>query len=279
LNNLIPITPPEKMPTQAFYSGKIALLSATPTSMSLVSKLHENLCQALYPAPEIAFAYRVLAADYLREQLQRLRTKLHTQPQLLSTIKAVLEELKLELGWTDKLYVDLPRLRAIIPGMHHIPAAAPAFSAHRDTWYANPPAQINLWIPLDDYAAEQTFVFFPDYFERAIANDSEAFEYAVWKQKVGWQSLQNSEALVYPKAQASPATQALGFKCEKGQRLLFSGSHLHQPQANLGQNIRFSLDIRLVNGHDLERGLGAKQIDNRSQGSTWSEFVELEVWS
>lgn len=39
---------------------------------------------------------------------------------------------------------DVPRLRAVTSDGHRIPEAAPAYRFHRDTWYGNPNAQINL---------------------------------------------------------------------------------------------------------------------------------------
>lgn len=262
----------------AFYAGKIALLPPSPSSLALVQTLQTRLQQALFPAPLIATAHGVLVPDLLRKRLHHLRTQLYSDPPVLRALAQIVAELAAELGWAELPYLDLPRLRAIVPQMHRLPEAADAFSAHRDSWYANPPAQINLWIPLGDYPAAQTFVFYPSYFDQAVPNNSEVFDYDQWRAAVGWQSLNRPADAVYPQALAIPEAEPLGFACQAGQRLLFSGSHLHQPLPNLSEEIRFSLDLRLVCKDDFEQGRGAPQADNRSQGSTWPEFVPLENW-
>lgn len=262
----------------AFYQGEIALLNATSSTEALVQGLHRRLQQALFPAPIFATAHLTLASELLRYRLHRLRSQLYTDQVILKLLATIVSELATELKWPELPAVDLPRLRAIVPQMHQLSAAADAFSAHRDTWYANPAAQINLWIPLGDYPASQTFVFYPDCFSSPVKNNSECFDYADWRAKVGWQSLQKPESAIYPQALEVPEAEPLGFACEAGQRLLFSGSHLHQPLPNNGDNIRFSLDLRLVCRSDFIQKSGAPQTDNRSQGSTWPEFVPLAAW-
>ncbi|MBT9547366.1 MAG: hypothetical protein IV090_18380 [Candidatus Sericytochromatia bacterium] len=262
----------------AFYRGEIALLNATSTTGLLVQGMHSRLQQALFPAPIFATAQHILANDLLRGRLHHLRRQLYTDQVILKVLATIVTELATELKWPELPFVDLPRLRAIVPQMHQLSAATDAFSAHRDTWYANPPAQINLWIPLGDYPATQTFVFYPDCFSRAVKNNSESFDYEHWRATVGWQSLQKPESAIYPQALELQVEEPLGFACEAGQRLLFSGSHLHQPLPNNGENIRFSLDLRLVCRSDFIQKRGTPQTDNRSQGSTWPEFVSLAAW-
>ncbi len=263
---------------EAFYRGELALLTATSATLKLVQELHQRLHQALLPASTFARAHHILASELLRHRLHHLRRQLYTDQAVLKSLAAIVSELVEELSWPELPAVDLPRLRAIVPQMHQLPAAADAFSAHRDTWYANPAAQINLWIPLGDYSAAQTFVFYPACFSRPVKNNSEGFDYQQWQATVGWQSLQKPESAIYPQALEVPNVEQMGFACEAGQRLLFSGSHLHQPLPNNSDHIRFSLDMRLVCRRDFAEQRGAPQIDNRSKGSTWSEFVPLEAW-
>lgn len=270
----LPVSPQMPIQRECLHAGEIFLLPATPDSLTLVQQLRRLLQQALYPADPPDRADRWLEANLLRQRLHGLRQRLGTEAVLLQALARVIDALELASDW----YVDLPRLRAILPGMHTLPAAAPAFSAHRDCWYANPPAQINLWIPLGDYPATQTFVFYPQLFDQPVANDSACFDYSQWRTQVGWQRLQASPDSCYPQALAIPPGEPLGFDCQAGQLLLFSGTHLHQPCANQGAEIRFSLDLRLVSRADQRAGRGAPQVDNASRGSTWPDFIPLEQW-
>ncbi|PIQ28710.1 hypothetical protein COW36_11915 [bacterium (Candidatus Blackallbacteria) CG17_big_fil_post_rev_8_21_14_2_50_48_46] len=257
-----------------YYAGALTLLHPSPRSLKLVALLQNYLQQAFFPAPDPQRAHCFLGPDYLRWRVHNLRQKIQQDRAVLRVLAEVIAELEL----ASDLWVDLPRLRAVAPQMHQIPAAAPAFSAHRDTWYANPAAQINLWIPLGNYAADQCFVFYPDYFEKPVANDSEFFDYQDWLEQVGWQGLQAPPETVYPQALQKPEGPQFGFACQAGQRLLFSGTHLHQPQPNQRDEIRFSLDLRMVSFAAQAAGSGAPQVDNASRGSTWPDFVPLENW-
>lgn len=273
-----PVADPAAYQTGAFYGGRIALLPPTPCSQKLVAQMHGYLAQALFPAPDFRVAHRVIAGELLRQRFHTLRLSLYQDRRILGLLAQIVTELGHEMGWPERPRVDLPRLRAIVPQMHTLPAAADAFSAHRDTWYANPAAQINLWIPLGNYAAEQTFVFYPELFEVPVANNSVKFDYEDWRANVGWQRLHKPDSAVYPQALEHPSAEPLGFACEAGSRLLFSGTHLHQPLPNQSDQIRYSLDLRLLPFSDFQQNRGALQTDNGAKGSTWKEFVPLEVW-
>lgn len=229
---------------------------------------------------------RVLASyarDWLERQLpatgatharlQSLGQALAADPGLQSRYRALLETLGCD---PHTVAVDRPRLRAILPGAEQLAAAQPAFYAHRDTWYANPAAQINLWLPLGDYAATQTFWFWPEAFGCFVANDSARFDYADWQRQTGFQNPNPSPESVYPRAQDCPG-QAEGFACQSGDLLLFAAAQLHQTRPNPGPQIRLSLDLRLVWPEDLGPERQAPDPDNQSRGSTLTDYRWLRA--
>ena len=268
----------EGIPTSEFYQGKIHLLTETDNSLKLVNILIRKLNQALFPAYDFEKAHKILASDLIRIRFHNFRQSMYRDQRVLNCFAQVINELTEQLSWPFKPYVDLPRFRAILPGMHKIPEAADAFSAHRDSWFANPASQINLWIPLGSYSSEQTFIFYPDYFSQPVKNNSSKFNYNEWIKLVGWQSLTKPAEAIYPQVFELLPENHLGFSCNRGQRLLFSGTHLHQPLYNISDRIRFSVDIRLICQKDYLEQRGAPQIDNSSTGTTWNDFVPLETW-
>ncbi|PKL76542.1 MAG: hypothetical protein CVV27_09750 [Candidatus Melainabacteria bacterium HGW-Melainabacteria-1] len=253
--------------------GEILKLPATELSLALCEKAN-GLLRKLLGSPYPESLHEIWSPARLHQAFGAVRRQLHLDPDLRQGYLDLLASLELDLNRTA---IDQPRLRAVIPGVEAIPAATPMFYAHRDTWYANSPSQINLWIPLADYPASQTFVFWPERFARAIPNDSAEFDYIHWKANAGFQNPSPAAGSAFPRALELPAGPPTGFDCRQGELLLFAAAHLHMSQPNPGPAIRYSLDLRLVCQDDLEQGLRAPDPDNRSKGSTLPDYNWLDT--
>jgi len=177
------------------------------------------------------------------------------------------------IGLTARDYRwDCLRLRAVSPGGHLIPAAANAYTAHRDTWYANPQCQINLWMPLHDVTPADSFGFYADYLTRPVANDSEQFDYADLVRQGGFGARTTA---VYPKLLEALPVGPEAFELESAGLLFFSAAHLHQTLPNRTERTRFSVDLRLVHVEDHAAGLGTPNVDNRSRGEALADYRSL----
>lgn len=178
---------------------------------------------------------------------------------------------------------DAVRLRAVQHGAHVIPAAAPAYYVHRDTWYANSPAQWNWWLPVYDVEPAQGFAIFPEYFRRPVDNDSGEFDLADWEASGGFQA-RSPIGRVFPRAKCAefPAAvtpaeyflnqDSISGSGPAGSVVIFAAAHLHGTLPNLSGRTRFSLEIRTVRDADLALGRRAPDPDNRSRGSTLASF-------
>ena len=188
-------------------------------------------------------------------------------------VQALLSKLLVQLGFDPaEQAIDPARLRAVAHKGHENPLAAPAYTAHRDTWYANPQAQINWWIPLHDVSEGETFAFLPAYFDKAVNNNSADFDYDRWIAQVGWQNTTGASA-VYPAADPGfDRASALPFTCQAGEILLFAASHLHQTSQIISGKTRFSMDFRTVHLDDHNSGLGAPNVDNLSTGCSLADY-------
>jgi hypothetical protein len=206
------------------------------------------------------------AGDFL-EPLTRLRQSL-SQPHWRPLSRQFLSGLGLPV---EEFFIDRFRLRGVAPGSHQIAAAAAAFYAHRDTWFANPQAQINLWMPLHDVSQLDSFGFYPQYFAQAVANDSDQFDYEQFVSQGGFQNPNSRLCQPHWLETDPPASQPVQLK--SGQLLLFSAAHLHATLPNLSPHIRFSIDVRLVHRHDHEQGLGAPNVDNHSRGCVLADYT------
>lgn len=253
---------------QALYAGQIFRVTANDASKRLVARIIE-LLQAEFgtDVPLNKLQFTIDGAE-LFSRIGKVRKLIFAEHQLVFDVVA-------SLGFsTAANAVDPARLRAVTHLGHENPLAAPAYTAHRDTWYANPESQINFWIPLFDVTDGQTFAFFPAFFDKSVVNESAGFDYDQFVASVGWQNTSGAAA-VYPSADTS-TFEATGerFTLGAGDILLFSASHLHQTTKNVSGVTRFSVDFRTVNVQDHAKGLGAPNVDNGSTGSALKDYIQ-----
>ncbi len=187
-------------------------------------------------------------------------------------LRALCQSLAERWGFTrGETLLDRPRLRANRPGLAAIPAAAPALYAHRDTWYANPRTQINAWTALYDAPDESGFALWPALLSAPVANDSERFSYEAFIARAGWQRRDPPPDQCYPRALEAPSVSRVVVAPSYGTLVLFAAAHLHQTLAHDGAQTRFSVDFRLVDRSDGDRG--APSVDDRSTGDASTDYA------
>lgn len=257
------------------YSGDLFVLAGTEASRALAARVRQCLADvAGFALPEDAGASAAWRCPALAiETVAQVREALYAQPDLHAHAARVVAA----LGMREAARVDAPRLRVITAGAEHAPAAAPVYVVHRDTWYGCDEAQVNWWIPIFDTPAEQAFVFYPEYFHRAVPNTSARFDYEKWMATIGWHGEAPVEAYPQPSVDVTGAP-TLRFDCHAGDILLFAAAQLHQTRPNpIAGSSRLSIDLRTV--IDVP-GLAAPNVDNASTGSSTRvarEFVAVSA--
>lgn len=242
------------------YGGKLIAQSDLPGC--LAEAVWSQLQEHFGPEPR-----EFGGTDFLA-RLNRLREEL-AQPDWRGRCREFLTKLGIPL---EQFALDRFRLRGVAPGAERIPAAAAAFYAHRDVWYANPQNQINLWLPLHEVDRSNSFGFYPELFEQPVDNDSETFDYEQFQAGGGFQS--TAQTLAHPRWLAAEQPEPpFAVELQRGQCLLFSAAHLHRSLPNHSGRIRFSLDMRLVHREEGEAGVGAPNCDNRSRGSVLPDYA------
>lgn len=259
---------------QALYAGEVFLLPGNQTTQVLIEAVDALLQESLGPRPrEAQFA---LSNEELFRRIGQLRRALYLEPRFHAAVQAVLTAYGFPVASTA---FDPLRLRVVAHEGDKNPQAAPVYYAHRDTWYAHPQCQLTFWIAMHDVSPEETFLFYPDFFNAAVPNNSEIFNYDDWVRdgwdlKIGWQRKGTDPASLYPGVtrHVEPATQ-VGFAARAGDLLIFSGQHFHQTRPNRSGRTRFSLDFRSADLDDAAAGRGAPNADNRSRGSVLRDYV------
>lgn len=260
---------------QKLFAGDIYLKGTSEASRSLVADVIGDMQREL-EMDDIRKAHQKWSDAELFAHFGALRRHFYLSEEYHEKLKTVV----VDCGFAPGSFAFDPiRIRVVLPGGHHNPKAAPVYYPHRDTWYAHPQSLIVWWIPLHDLRAEETFEFYPDSFTEPVDNDSEIFDYSDWVKdgpalKIGWQKQNSGETAGYPQA-ISPCIEEnrIGFSCKAAEQLIFAGAHFHRTLPQDFETIRYSLDFRVVHLDDWHSGAGAPNVDNRSKGSTFGDYI------
>ncbi|MCB1147278.1 MAG: hypothetical protein KDK38_10785 [Leptospiraceae bacterium] len=209
-------------------------------------------------------------------KIQKARDLIKKDRRIYTGVAHLLEGLNLR---PQDFYFDAVRLRAISPGLEHIPDASMAFTWHRDMWYANPHCQINLWIPVFDVAKDASMGILPDYWQKYVPNNSELFDYERWCEQGGFQSLGTHPKLFPSVTEPLDFTSLIRPALPAGQLLAFSPAHLHCTLPNRTSQIRYTLEVRLVHLDDLQNHVTQNVSDDNSTGSTLYDFFHCQKFS
>jgi hypothetical protein len=133
---------------------------------------------------------------------------------------------------------------------------------HRDTWASNVYAQANWWTPIFPITPERTIAFYPAYWRVALANTS-----------AKWDLERIREMPIVPvPSEPLNADSELRLVIEPGDLLCFSAAHMHASVPNASGATRFSVEVRTVNGDDVQAGRGAPNVDGRAPRVAWRWF-------
>lgn len=266
ISNILPETSQEMRHT--VYNGTVIKIADSVIGKNLAAEVSEIIVKELgEPIREAQFR---LTEEQFFQQIGKLRKKFYSEDYFHDKLRQIINH----YGFSDREHAfDPMRLRVVAHEGYKNPSAAPVYYGHRDTWYGNPQNQITWWLALHNVEEQDTFVFYPDYFHKAVANDSECFDYDSWTSKskdlkIGWQNSNSGREALYPQLREDPKSfTRVSFSANKGDILVFAGQHLHQTLKNNTGLTRFSIDFRTVHLEDHEKKIGIHNVDNRSTGS------------
>jgi hypothetical protein len=260
------------------YAGELFVDSPTSTTIAFCAFARELVVDAFGSLePETAQyhldvnAYASLLADLKPRFIHHVRSR--------GFVRDILAERGCDL---DRTYFDVPRLRTSTSDGYLTTGIAFAWHPHRDTWYSAPHAQINHWMPVYDVTVDDAMAFHLDYFDRAVPNTSDGYNYYEWNQKyrrsAASQIGTDTRPLPGPTVELDLANSLVPV-APVGGITTFSGHHLHSSVPNTTGRTRFSIDFRAVDIDDIEAGLGAPNVDSRCTGSSIRDFVRASDFS
>lgn len=253
------------------HAGDIVILSATSGTRDLVN-LARQMVESAFAPHDPRTVHENMTAEEVAGILSDLKPKFIHHPDCKEIIPRIMQEHGVDL---DKLYFDVPRLRSSYPTEFLSAGIAYAFHPHRDTWYSAPMCQLNWWIPVYPLDANNAMGFYPRYFNEAVENNSEIFNYYEWntKNRAAAASQIKKDTRQQPKPSQELQNVTLRYLPPPGGIIIFSGAQMHESVPNSTDLARYSIDFRTVHLDDVMGRRGAPNVDSRCTGTTMRDYL------
>jgi hypothetical protein len=257
------------------YLGDIIVYTKVP-EISEFARFTRHLITSAMAPDEPTTVHSSRSQEELADLLITLKPEFIHHPESIANVRRITTALGVS---PDLTYADVPKLRTAFPSGGLSTGIAYAFQAHRDTWYAAPPQQVNWWMPVWPSRADNVMEFYPRWFDQIRDNSSDQFNYYVaneWRGRIkdfsGGKDTRVHPAPLVPIDVTEPR---LCLVPPVGGVMLFSGNHLHATIPNTSAATRYSVDFRTVQLVDVRNGTGAPRIDTRCAGTALRDFRRL----
>jgi hypothetical protein len=263
---------------EELYRGSVLVYSPSPSALKLCEFARELIETAFHPYDPRKI-HETLPVERCVEILADLKPNFIHHP----TSKELIQRMLAERGWDlEKTYFDVPRLRTAFPADYLASGIAYAFHPHRDTWYSAPGSQINWWMPVYDIYPENSMAFHPRYWDEAIPNSSNSYNYYTWNRTNRQSAAQHvkTDTREQPRAQVALAPDPqVRVVANVGGVMLFSAAQLHSTVPNTCGLTRYSIDFRTVHLDDVWNRAGAPNVDSASTGTTMRDYIRASDYS
>lgn len=257
---------------EMLFAGELVVYTGLPAVAELVEHARQEL-KALFDPHDPQRVHDHFSPSELAEMLSAWKPRFMRTEKSLRLSKEVLEQVGFDPSTT---YYDLLKPRTSYPAGHLTTGIAYAFPWHRDTWYAAPRQQINLWFPIWEIRADNAMGFDPAGFGKNVPNDSNEFNY--YRRNKERQSLAK---VVGKDTRSQPG--AIDWQVEHedillispGEILLFSADQLHRSIPNTSGLARYSIDYRIVDITDVNADRGAPVLDVACTGTAIRDFKRV----
>lgn len=263
---------------EELYRGSVLVYSPSPSALKLCEFARELIETAFSPYDPRKIQDS-MPVEQCVEILAELKPKFIHHPTSKELIQGMLSERGCDL---EKTYFDVPRLRTAFPSDYLASGIAYAFHPHRDTWYSAPGSQINWWMPVYEIYPENSMAFHPRYWDEAVQNSSNTYNYYAWnrsnRQSAAQHVKSDTREQPRPLAPLAPDPQ-VRVVANVGGVMLFSAAQLHSTVPNTCGLTRYSIDFRTVHVDDVWNKAGAPNVDSASTGTTLRDYIRASDYS
>lgn len=235
-----------------------------------------NLCRDVFGSYDIEKAHLLHSKNKFLLLCQKVQQEFN-QPLYKKYFENWLSDIGIEID--NELYWDVLGLRIAPPVESHGGGYRSHIGVHRDTWGVGIQQQINWWAPIMPLAYKRTLAFYPDYWQRKLANNTATWsiEKYLHLQKT---AKNKGKAPSYPSAPQNTSealTPPYMVRPSCGQILAFSSAHLHSSVINRTDRTRFSFEIRTVHVSHIQQQFGAPNVDCDSHPPLYRLFRSIRV--
>ena len=256
---------------QLLYNGQLFVYSPRPSSVAFCEFARE-LIQEAFGSIDAELAQNSLPVEEYAAILGKLKPHFTHHPRSKQFLQAIFKEMGCDL---EKIYTDVPKMRSSTSGGYLTSGIAYAWHPHRDTWYSAPNCQINWWMPIYEIQSENGMAFHPEYWGKAIRNDSGNFNYYEHnKHRATADQYVKEDPRPLPKpTEEIEIDPQIRLICPVGGIIMFSGAQLHSSVPNVSGKTRFSIDFRTVQLDDVIAKRGAPNVDAACTGTTMRDYL------
>jgi len=256
---------------QALYAGDTIMFTPRKSSRALCELAWELIQEAFAPMDPERAQFELPVEKFV-EIISDLKPRVTHHPRAKELMRELFEETGCD---PEATYFDVPRLRVVTAGNYLTTGMGYAYKAHRDTWYACPPSQINWWTPIVPIDEQCAFVIHPKYFSEPVPNNSDQFDAYTWNARGRKDAAKyiGTDPRPHPHLQEPRDLDWQVLVGDPGSLILFSAQHLHATIPNESDKTRFSIDFRTVNQNDIVGHVGPELIDNSATGTTLRDFI------
>lgn len=258
------------------YAGEVLLFRGRPAVARLRAAAAERIA-GCFEGLDPLKAQHALARDDFVARVDALQRDFARDPDVAELFRTAFADCGVAL---DRCYWDQLHLRVLPSGSgfggprggHRIRT----LKAHRDSWGANIPAQINWWAPIHPLTEGRTMALYPAYWDRPLANDSAGWDLEELRRRDRAARAAGLAESDYPRL--PQAIEMLDRASEwrvlpaPDDLLCFSAAHLHATVPNDSGTTRFSLEARTVDLDDVRAHRGAPNLDGHAPRIPYSWF-------
>lgn len=258
---------------QMLFQGQLFVYSPRRSSLAFVEFARTLIREAFAPHDPEKAQYH-LSVEAYAEVLGALKPQFIHHSESKRHLQALLQEMGCDLG---KTYFDVPKMRSSTSDNYLTTGIAYAWHPHRDTWYSAPMFQVNWWIPIYDIQADNAMAFHPRYWNTAVSNTSNGYNYYQWNQQhrgghVSQFLKEDPRPLPRP-SETLDLDPQIRLIVPAGGIILFSAAQMHSSVPNTSGKTRFSIDFRSVNTDDAVARRGAPRVDEACTGTTMRDYL------
>jgi len=263
----------DKERAELLFAGHLLVFKQRPAMLELIDYCHAALLKTLDGLDPV-YAQKTLGKTDFIAKTSRVQNQFKRDDKAKQLFFAVLKECGVD---TQNAYYDHFPLR-IVPANHqHYTSHRSSVSHHRDTWGSNLNSQQNWWAPIYDLSEERTIAFFPDYWNKPLANNTAdwSFDDYLAKRKIAIKQNEVGYPIAPTASETVDESHIVKLVIEPGDVLNFASAHLHASVPNTTEAARFSVEMRTLNLHDIHENRVAPNLDNAGTTPMYGWFKRI----